>query len=69
MQEGTATSRGTIEEVPQQLPPGLNELKAALVFGTLRAVPPVGTSNAPARATGRGNCSVRARNLLQNFHQ
>jgi hypothetical protein len=35
----------------------------------LRALPPVATSNPPARATGRGNCSIRARNLLQNFQQ
>jgi hypothetical protein len=34
-----------------------------------RALPPVAISNPPTRATGCGNCSVRARNLLQNFHQ
>jgi hypothetical protein len=35
----------------------------------VRALPPIGTSNPPTRATGRGNYLVRARNLLQNFHQ
>jgi hypothetical protein len=38
-------------------------------FLSLRALPPVGTSNPPARATSRSNCSLRARNLFQNFHR